>query len=201
MSGTRSIAILCMLALCAGCGGNPKIRKLSASSIIVAFGDSLTSGTGVSEAESYPAVLAERIGCRVVNAGVPGENTSSGIGRLPIVLEDEQPDLVILCHGGNDMLSGQDSSITIANLTAMISMVKNAGADVILIGVPKPGLFLKPAPFYHEIAAKQAIPCDVETLSRILSSPALKSDAVHPNASGYRQLAEAIQTLIGGSQK
>ena len=189
-----------MLALCAGCGGNPKIRKLSASSIIVAFGDSLTSGAGAGQDESYPSVLSRMIGCRVVNAGESGEDTSTGLGRLPTVLGNERPDLVILCHGGNDMLRGQDPGLTISNLNAMIEMVKAAGADVILIGVPKPALFLKPAPFYQEIATKRGIPFDAKTVTRILSTPALTSDPVHPNAGGYRQLAESINTLIGKSQ-
>jgi len=197
---TNSVAILCLLAVCAGCGGHPKIRKLSPSSVIVAFGDSLTFGTGAGKAESYPSVLSGMIGCRVVNEGVPGEDTTSGLARLRGVLENDHPDLVILCHGGNDMLDGEDQGITIANLNAMITKVENAGADVILIGVPKPGLLLKPAAFYREIAAKQEIPIEPEALAEILSSPALKSDAVHPNAAGYRQLAESVKTCIIGSQ-
>ena len=135
----------------------------------------------------------------MVNEGVAGENTTSGLARLPGVLENDQPDLVILCHGGNDMLNGQDPGITIANLNAMIALAKNAGADVILISVPKPGLFLKPAAFYREIAAKQKIPIDSESLAKILSSPALMSDPVHPNAAGYGQLAESVKTCIIGS--
>lgn len=200
MSRTTSIAILCMLALCAGCRSHSKIRKLSAPSIIVAFGDSLTSGTGATQEESYPSVLSAMIGFKVVNAGVAGEDTTAGLSRLPTVLKDEQPDLVILCHGGNDMLRGQDASITIANLNAMIEMVKAAGADVILIGVPKPALLLKPAPFYQEIATKHGIPFDAKSLTKILSTPALTSDPAHPNASGYKRLSESIKTLIGKSQ-
>jgi lysophospholipase L1-like esterase len=139
-------------------------------------------------------------GFKVVNAGVAGEDTTAGLSRLPAVLKDERPDLVILCHGGNDMLRGQDANITIANLNTMIEMVKDAGADVILVGVPKPALFLKPAAFYQEIASKHGIPIEAKTLSKILSTPALTSDPVHPNASGYKRLAEAIKTLIGESQ-
>ena len=190
-----------MLALCTGCGGSSKIRRLTASSVVVAFGDSLTSGTGASQDESYPSVLSGMTGLKVVNAGVAGEDTASGLCRLPGVLKKERPDLVILCEGGNDMLRGQDTSTTIANLNAMISMVKDAGADVILIGVPKPALFLKPAPFYQEIASKHDIPSNVDAITKILSTPGLTSDPVHPNASGYKRLAESIKTLIGKSQE
>jgi len=201
MRRTRPAAILCILALCAGCRSHPTIRRLSDSSVVVAFGDSLTSGTGAGKTESYPSVLSEMLECRVINAGVPGEDTSSGLQRLPSVLKKERPDIVILCHGGNDMLRGQNRDITMANLSAMISMVKDAGSEVILIGVPQPGLRLRPPSFYREIAAKHGIPFSSERISEILSTPALKSDQVHPNAAGYRQLAEAVTTLIGESQR
>ena len=194
------MAALCLIALGAGCGSHPKIRKLSASSTVVAFGDSLTFGTGAGAEESYPSVLKTMLACRVVNAGVPGENTTAGLRRLPDVLENEHPDLVILCHGGNDMLGGQDPGITIANLNAMISLVKDAGSDVILLAVPRPALRLKPAPFYQKIAGKQDIPVDVETLTEILTTPTLMSDPAHPNAAGYRRLAETIRTFIGKCQ-
>jgi lysophospholipase L1-like esterase len=200
MSRAITIALAAILALCAGCGSRPKIKRLSAGSVIVAFGDSLTFGTGASDDESYPFVLAEMMGCRVVSEGVPGENTSAGLMRLPSVLTKDQPDLIIICHGGNDMLHGQDPSITTANLNAMVSMAKGAGADVILIAVPRPALFLKPSPIYQEVAAKHGIPCNEEDLSKIISSPALMSDPIHPNASGYRQLAKSIRALITKSQ-
>ncbi len=197
----KPIVLLCLLVMCAGCGGHPKIRKLSASSIVLAFGDSLTSGTGASQDACYPSVLAARIGCRVVNAGESGENTTAGLLRLPGVLEEERPDLVILCHGGNDLLRGVDPAVTIANLNAMIDMVKNTGADVILIAVPRPALRLKPASFYREIASGQDIPFLEDSLSRILSTPALTSDPAHPNAAGYQELAKSIESCIRDSQR
>jgi len=199
MKSGPCVVVLCVLALCAGCGDQPAIRRLSASSVVVAFGDSLTSGTGARDGESYPTLLSGMLACRVINAGVPGENTSAGLRRLPGVLEKERPQLVILCHGGNDILK-DDQQGTISNLNAMISMVKGTGADIILMGVPRPGLWLKVAPFYQEIATKRRVPFDPDTIAQILSSPALKSDYAHPNAAGYRRLAESIAKLIRDSQ-
>jgi lysophospholipase L1-like esterase len=195
-----SVAVLCMLALCAGCGARPSIDGLTGSSVVVAFGDSLTSGTGADKAQSYPSVLSGLIGCRVVNAGVPGEDTTAGLRRLPGILKKEPPDLVILCHGGNDILSGESQDTTRANLSAMISMVKDAGADLILIGVPQPGLRLRAAPFYAEIAKQYTVPFDPDTIAAILSTPSLRSDRVHPNAAGYKRLAESIAALIVESE-
>jgi lysophospholipase L1-like esterase len=195
------IAMLCILLLAQGCGSHPRIARLTESSVVLAFGDSLTAGTGASNTESYPAVLADMLGCRVVNAGVPGEESSDALVRLPKVLQGEKVALVILCLGGNDMLRKQDDESIRRNLDAMVSMAHAAGADVILIGVPRPGLRLKVPAFYRQIAEKNGILCDQETIPQVLSTPSLKSDYVHPNAAGYRRLAEAIAALIRKSQR
>ena len=189
-------AILLALALCAGCGRHPTIQKISGSSVVVAFGDSLTFGTGADSDESYPSILSGLLACPVINAGVPGELTAAGLARLPGVLEKERPQLVVLCHGGNDMLNRLDDPLITDNLNAMISLVRDTGADVILLGVPRPGLRLEVASFYKKTADKHRIPFDPATITRILSTPALKSDYVHPNAAGYRKMAESIAKLI-----
>jgi lysophospholipase L1-like esterase len=191
----------CFLILCcAGCGLSPKIERLAEDSVILAFGNSLTAGTGALKEESYPAVLEQFVGCTVINAGVSGETSAEGFVRLPSLLEEFKPDLVILCHGGNDLLQQINEEQTIRNLKTMIEYAQNAGADVILIGVPKPGFRLKPPPFYGEIARQFKIPYDGKTLGQILSKPALRSDYVHPNAEGYKELAASIAILIGKSQ-
>jgi len=196
-----STALLCLLLLSLGCGRHPKIARLSESSVVCAFGDSLTAGTGASINESYPSVLSDMLGCRVVNAGVLGEESSAGLQRLPTFLQKEKVDLVILCEGGNDMLREQEDEVIRRNLDAMVTMAHAAGADVILIGVPRPGLRLKVPPFYLQIAEKNGIPCNSKTIAQILSSPSLKSDYAHPNAEGYRRLAEAIAASIRKSQR
>ena len=92
-----------VLVLLAGCSDDlVSLRPLASDTTIVAFGDSLTFGTGAKRDQSYPAVLSELIQRRVVTSGVPGELSKDGLKRLPGVLEEHQPGLVILCHGGND---------------------------------------------------------------------------------------------------
>ena len=200
MTRAALIAACCLLALGTGCGRHGKIRQLSKSSVVVAFGDSLTFGTGADAATSYPSVLAKLLQCRVVNAGVPGEVTSSGRQRLQSVLEKEKADLVILCHGGNDMVQKQDEGATIRNLDAMISLAKHSGADVVLIGVPTPEYLLKVPGFYQELAKKHGIPLDSDTVAEILSTSALRNDHMHPNAAGYKRMAESISVLIRNAQ-
>ena len=194
----RNVLALCILLLLAACdSGPPKLAKLPADGVVLAFGDSLTHGSGAPAAASYPAVLQELIGRRVVRAGVPGEITAQGVARLPGVLHATAPNLAILIHGGNDLLQRRPRSETIANLRAMVQMARERGVAVVLIGVPNLGLILgRSAGFYQDLAEELELPYDGETLPAILGQPSLKSDAIHPNAKGYRKLAEAVAELL-----
>lgn len=188
-----SIALLSLaLAAC----NKPTIRAVTPDTVVMAFGDSLTSGYGASGEASYPATLQALIGCEVINAGISGQDTAQGLRRLPDELEAHQPDLVILCMGGNDMLRKQSEAQTQKNLKEMIELSQSAGADVALIGVPKPGLLLRVPKFYETLAEAYDLPYDDSLLPHILSKNALKSDQIHPNDAGYQLMAERIHALI-----
>jgi len=181
----------------AGCGPKvPKVAPLGPNDVILAFGDSLTYGTGANTSESYPAVLAQLTGRKVVRAGVPGEVTEGGLARISEVLEAHRPALVIVCLGGNDMLHKRDEASTKANLREIIKTIKAGGTSVVLVGVPRPALITDAAPFYAEIAAEFDIPYEGKIVTDVLYQRALKSDPIHPNAQGYRKMAEAIAALL-----
>jgi lysophospholipase L1-like esterase len=185
------------LALLAGCGGNvPKVGKLAASDVIVAFGDSLTFGTGASAAESYPIVLGQLIGRTVVRAGVPGEVTEGGLARLQEVIDEHKPKLMIVCLGGNDMLRKLDEATTKSNLRTIIKTIQAQGISVVLVGVPKPALVTGAPPFYEEIAKEFQIPYEGKIVTDVLYQRDQKADAIHPNAKGYRRVAEALAALL-----
>jgi acyl-CoA thioesterase I len=192
------IAAVIMLLSC-GCSSVPQLPRLPADGVVLAFGDSITSGTGAKPEERYPAVLAQLIGRKVVNAGVPGEVTAEGVARLPEVLDRERPALVVLCHGGNDLLRRLDGGETAANLRAMVRMTRERGIAVVLVGVPSPDLSLSPPKFYREVADEFSIPYDGTTLPRVLGKGSLKSDYIHPNAAGYCKLAESLAKLLARS--
>jgi acyl-CoA thioesterase-1 len=178
------------------CSSGAKLPRLASDAVILAFGDSLTFGTGASHTENYPAILERLVGWRVVNSGVPGEVTSQGLSRLPEVLDREKPALMILCHGGNDLLRRLNQQQTTSNLRAMIRLARGRGIAVVIIAVPSPGLSLSPPQFYREIATEMKIPFEEEALTTVLSDGSLKSDYIHPNAAGYRKLAELIAALL-----
>ncbi|MBK5276926.1 MAG: arylesterase [Desulfuromonadales bacterium] len=184
------------LLILPACSKTPQLPPLAAEGIILAFGDSLTAGTGAGETESYPAVLAQQIGRRVINAGAPGEVSASGALRLPELLDRERPALLILCHGGNDLLGRQDQRQLADNLRSMIRAARERGVSVLLVAVPAPDLSLKPPRLYRDLAGEFALPLEGTSLTRIMGKSSLKSDHVHPNAAGYRMLAEALAELL-----
>jgi lysophospholipase L1-like esterase len=174
----------------------PRLAPLAPADVVLAFGDSLTFGSGAPEDRSYPAVLSRLIGREVVRAGVPGETTARALARLPVVLETVKPRLVLLCLGGNDMLRQVGEEEIADNLRAMVRLIRSRGADVVLIAVPRPALLADPPPFYRDIAREFGIPLEEEVVKDVLYSPGLKSDALHPNEEGYRRMAEALAALL-----
>jgi lysophospholipase L1-like esterase len=102
----------------------------------------------------------------------------------------------VLCIGGNDFLRNLGQDNVAANVRAMIRLAKDRGADVVLLGTPQKGLLVTPPRFYAEIAKEFRIPYEGTVVGEILRDAALKSDPIHPNARGYRLIAERVASLI-----
>jgi lysophospholipase L1-like esterase len=194
----RYTLYLLLALLLAGCAEDvPRLTPLSQNAVILAFGDSLTYGTGAGAGNSYPAVLERLSGHRVINAGKPGEQTPAGLARLVRELDDYQPELLILCHGGNDMLRQQPLQGMAANLEQMVRLAHERGVQVVMLGVPRPALLTRStADTYRSVAEKMGVPLEDAILAEVLSDNALKSDQIHPNAEGYRRIAEAVYRLL-----
>ena len=193
----RWLSIAAMLFVLSGCQGkSPPLPRIDANDVVLAFGDSLTFGTGATESESYPKVLSELIKRNVVRAGVPGEITAQGLQRLPGALAEHKPKLVVLCLGGNDMLRRIDDKTIVANLREMIQVIRRQGAAVVMLGVPKPALFGGAATFYGEIAKDLGVHYEGEVINAVLRDAALRSDPIHPNAQGYRRIAERLADFL-----
>jgi acyl-CoA thioesterase-1 len=194
-SACRIFALAVLLALTA-CSQRPKLERLPNEAVVLAFGDSLTFGTGADENESYPAELEKLIGRRVIRAGVPGEVTAQALARLPVALDEHAPRLLLLCIGGNDFLSRLGNAQAEQNVRAMVKLARSRGVQVVLIGTPEPGLFVTPPEFYANIAREFGVPYEDGVIGEVLKNASLKSDPIHPNARGYRVIAERVAAVL-----
>jgi acyl-CoA thioesterase-1 len=195
----RYFLALVAVFLLAACDRAPTLPKLSSHDVIVAFGDSLTHGTGASPDSAYPAVLASLTGRTVINAGVPGDTTASALQRLPGVLAEYKPRLVLLCLGGNDMLRQQPAAATENNLRLLVQTIRASGAEVMLIAVPEPRLFGGAPDFYSRVARDMRLPLEDDAFNEVLKDNRLKSDPIHANAAGYRVVAERLAEFLRDS--
>ena len=179
-----------------GCGERPRLERLPHDAVLLAFGDSLTFGTGAAEDQSYPAQLERLIARRVVRAGVPGEVSAQALERLPQALDEHAPRLLLLCIGGNDFLRRLGNAQAERNVREMVKLARSRGIGVLLIGTPEPGFSVSPPAFYAVIASEYRLPYEGTIIGEVLKERALKADPIHPNARGYQRIAERIaQTL------
>ncbi|NJR71811.1 MAG: arylesterase [Gammaproteobacteria bacterium] len=193
----KNIFLVLLLAMAmVACGKKATLPALSNNATVLAFGDSLTFGTGAPPESAYPAVLKSLINRNVVGSGVPGEVSADGLARLPAVLEEVQPKLLILCHGGNDFLRKQPEAAAATNVRAMVKLALDRNINVVLMATPKPGFGISVPDFYAAIATEFSIPIETEILREVLTDNSLKSDLVHPNAAGYKKIAERIAELL-----
>src|SRR5258706_15783470 len=196
MNGIERALVVAAL-LVAACGPSAKLDKLEPGTVVLAFGDSLTHGAGAAPAEAYPAVLERSVGTiKVVNAGVPGETSTEGLARLPGVLDEVRPKLLLLCHGGNDFLRRMDESLARANIRSMIALARDRGIAVVLVATPKPSLPPSVPTFYSELASELRVPFEEDAIRTVVVDNRLKSDMVHPNAQGYARIAEAVRKVL-----
>lgn len=188
--------ILLLIALVlAGCD-QPELTPIPPDGTLLAFGDSLTEGVGTSRAQSYPAVLAELSDREVINVGISGETTEQGLARFGRLLDQHQPDLVLLLEGGNDILRNLDPARTKANLAAMIEQARERGIELVLIAVPQKSLFSDAAPFYRELADDYPVVFEDDLIADLLRQVQYKSDSIHFNSQGYRVMAESLYELL-----
>jgi lysophospholipase L1-like esterase len=197
MNARRWLVLLLAVVAIAACGGSKaKLEKLGRDDVVLAFGDSLTFGTGAQTRESYPAALERSIGLKVVNAGVPGETSAEGLERLPGVLEEVRPKLLILCHGGNDFLRKMDEAAAASNIRGMIRLARDKGVPVLLLATPKPGIPPSVPKFYGKLASELGLPFEDAVMKSVLLDNSLKSDMVHPNAKGYARIAAEVEKVL-----
>jgi acyl-CoA thioesterase-1 len=170
--------------------------------VIVALGDSLTAGLGVSPDEAYPALLEARLRregfeYRVVNAGVSGDTSAGGLRRIDWTLR-LSPAVVIVALGANDGLRGQPPDALRHNLTRIVERARGAGARVLLAGMRVPPNYGDDyarafAGVYPAVARATGVPLAPFLLAGVAGDPRLnQADGIHPTAEGQRRIAEQL---------
>lgn len=195
------LASLAAAPLLAACGRKkgPRARAVPAGATVLALGDSITYGTGGGGPEaSYPAVLAKLTGWSVVNAGVPGDTSTQALARLPGLLQEHQPQLVLVSIGGNDFLRKMPDADVRANVRRICQLAVQSGAQVLLVAVPRPSMLgalagsLGDHALYAELADELKLPLHADGWSKVLSDGKLRSDQIHANARGYELFARGV---------
>ena len=173
---------------------------------IVAFGNSLTAGLGVSSDRTYPSQLQERLDeagyrYKVINAGVSGETTAGGLRRLGWVLKSN-PKVVILELGVNDGLRGHPLEETYSNLEQIIQKLQTAGVTVVLAGMkipPNYGLQYTGgfAAMYGKLAAQYQTPLLPFFLEGVATRQELnQADGLHPTGEGYTVVVDNLMLIL-----
>jgi acyl-CoA thioesterase-1 len=177
----------------AGCR-HPPPNLDSPGSAIVCLGDSIAAGVGAGPGRGFPEVLTQRLGREVINDGVPGDTAADGLARLPQV-QAQDPWLVIVELGGNDILRQVPIEQTEAALGEILSRLLAARALPVLVAVEGP-FGGRHGAMYERLGKRYRVPVVRDALRKILFDPSLKADEVHPNDLGHARLAEAVAETV-----
>lgn len=190
------------LVLAAGCSkkSKPQGKTLPKEAVLLCLGDSLTFGYGAPGA-SYPQQLEQLTGYVTKNAGINGDTAEGALTRLPALLQENTPGLVLISIGGNDFLRNMPLDRTRAALKSLVQTAA-AGAQVVLVAQPKPVFIsaatgsLKDHEVYAEVAKETGTPLFSDGWSYVLSRSELRSDQIHANAEGYKVFAERLAAWL-----
>lgn len=180
--------------------------------LVVAFGDSLYAGYSLGPTEGFAPVLekalvARGIKARVFNAGVSGDTSTDGRGRLAFTLDGlpRKPDLVLVGLGGNDMLRGLGPEMTRENLDAILGDLKTRGIPAMLTGMMAspnmgPDYAAKFNPIYTDLAKKYAVPLYPFFLAGVIGHRDLQlPDGIHPNPKGVAIVVDKLAPAVVGT--
>ncbi|MFZ5481258.1 MAG: arylesterase [Myxococcota bacterium] len=174
----------------------------AAGARVVFLGDSLTAAMGLPVDRGFPALLGEALAAKghpveVVNAGVSGDTTAGGLRRLDWLLSQE-PDVLVVGLGANDMLRGLPPEEAKANLRAIVTRARAAGADVLLLGMRAdpslgPAYVAQFDAIYPDLATELDVPLVPFLLEGVAGEATLNlADGVHPTADGQARIAALV---------
>lgn len=175
----------------------------AAAGTLLVLGDSISAAFGLDTRQGWVSLLEQRLAAegfdyQVVNASVSGDTSAGGLARLPTLLAEHRPQLVIVELGGNDGLRGQPPAQLQQNLAAIIQSARESGARVLLLGMQLPpnygarynALFSQ---VYADVAGAAQVPLLGFFLDGVGGVPALmQGDGIHPNAAAQPRLLDNL---------
>lgn len=161
---------------------------------VLIIGDSLVAGTGVPKDKSFPFLFDEWTPARVTADGKPGETSSQLLKRLPAAIRKENYRWVIVCTGGNNILRDQVDGSLKRDLVAIVNEIRKIRAHAVLMAIPDPKT-RQDLPVYREIGSAMRVPV-LENVGTHLEDRHFLGDGVHPNAEGYRVVAQELLYLF-----
>ena len=203
-------ALVCALAAPGATSAQPAGPHPTRSHAILVVGDSLSAEYGLARGRGWVTLLQERldqqqIHATVFNASISGDTTSGGRSRLPALLSEHHPDIVILELGGNDALRGLALDATRDNLQAMAQSARAAGAQVVVLGMQLPpnygrqygeefaGLFAQVAQATHA----SLVPFLLKGVADVPQADSLfQADRIHPVAAAHPTLLNNVWPVL-----
>ncbi|MAB98232.1 MAG: arylesterase [Pseudomonadaceae bacterium] len=177
--------------------------QTAAASTVLVVGDSISAAFGLDTRQGWVALLQERMAAEgfsehVVNASISGDTTAGGASRLPTLLQEHKPKVVVVELGGNDGLRGLAPVQMQQNLSSMIEQSKQAGAEVLLLGMQLPPNYGKRyttafANVFSDLAREQQVALVPFLLEGVGGVPRLmQADGIHPAAEAQSILLENV---------
>jgi acyl-CoA thioesterase-1 len=175
----------------------------SAPKTILVVGDSLSAEYGLARGTGWVALLgqrlqADKISANIVNASISGDTTAGGLSRLPALLQQHHPSVVVLELGANDGLRGLPVKSAETNLRTMIAMAEKAHAKVLLVGMRMPPNYGRAyterfAGMYKDLSKQEKVPLVPFMLDGVAQEPAnFQADRLHPVANAHPTILNNI---------
>ncbi|WP_259756020.1 arylesterase [Pseudomonas sp. GCEP-101] len=189
--------------LMGGCLALLLITQQAAAQTLLVVGDSISAGLGLDTSQGWVNLLDKRLkeqgfDCRVVNASISGDTTAGGLARLPALLSEQKPALVVIELGGNDGLRGMAPAQLQQNLNAMVQQSRQAGAKVVLLGMRLPPNYGQRytdafAQVFQSVASEQKIalvPFFLDGVGGVQDM--MQADGIHPAVAAQPRLLDNV---------
>ena len=194
----------------AAAGAGAPVHATGASRTLLVVGDSLSAEYGIARGSGWVALLEQRLAqqklpVRVVNASISGDTTSGGRSRLPALLQQHRPQVVVVALGGNDALRGLPLDLTEANLAAMARAAKTAGAKVLIAGIAVPPNYGRKysedfARLFGTVARAEGTALVPFLLAGVADAPnadaLFQPDRIHPTAAAHPQMLDNVWPVL-----